>query len=155
MNLVCSLDTMLAPAGVQSLRDDPSVFSRDNASTCRFKDQVVQFLQTLVVDLLLPLEHVKNLIYVISLSFSLHSSPSVCLLTHLLPNNHNIACVRSEDYYGDLDLKTIRKSELLAGLQSNGQSRNAPAPKSAASKPRPQASPRPAPQQPRPSDDSA
>nr|CAD7416291.1 unnamed protein product [Timema poppensis] len=60
-----------------------------------------------------------------------------------------------EDYYGDLDLKTIRKSELLAGLQSNGQSRNAPAPKSAASKPRPQASPRPAPQQPRPSDDSA
>nr|CAD7587984.1 unnamed protein product [Timema genevievae] len=60
-----------------------------------------------------------------------------------------------EDYYGDLDLKTIRKSELLAGLQTNGQSRNAPAPKSAASKPRPQASPRPAPQQPRPSDDSA
>ncbi|XP_013166946.1 PREDICTED: uncharacterized protein LOC106117269 isoform X1 [Papilio xuthus] len=28
-----------------------------------------------------------------------------------------------EDYYGDLDLKSIRKSELLAGLQSDGQSR--------------------------------
>lgn len=39
----------------------------------------------------------------------------------------------SEDYYGDLDLKSIRKSELLAGLQQGGQSR--PAPK--APKPRP------------------
>lgn len=57
----------------------------------------------------------------------------------------------SEDYYGDLDLKTIRKSELLQGLQGNGQSRAnspsqpAPAPK-AASKPRPAAPARPAPQ---------
>lgn len=29
----------------------------------------------------------------------------------------------SEDYYGDLDLKSIRKSELLAGL-ANADSRN-------------------------------
>lgn len=29
----------------------------------------------------------------------------------------------SEDYYGDLDLKSIRKSELLAGLQNNDQTR--------------------------------
>lgn len=29
----------------------------------------------------------------------------------------------SEDYYGDLDLKSIRKSELLAGLASSGSSR--------------------------------
>jgi hypothetical protein len=34
-----------------------------------------------------------------------------------LPNN-------SEDYYGDLDLKSIRKSELLAGL-ANADSRGA------------------------------
>lgn len=27
----------------------------------------------------------------------------------------------SEDYYGDLDLKSIRKSELLAGLQGEGR----------------------------------
>lgn len=26
----------------------------------------------------------------------------------------------SEDYYGDLDLKSIRKSELLAGLHNSG-----------------------------------
>lgn len=32
----------------------------------------------------------------------------------------------SEDYYGDLDLKSIRKSELLAGLQSSeGRQANA------------------------------
>ena len=40
----------------------------------------------------------------------------------------------SEDYYGDLDLKTIRKSELLAGTHSSGESRNVPKPQS---KPRP------------------
>lgn len=34
--------------------------------------------------------------------------------------------LHSEDYYGDLDLKTIRKSELLTGIQSNGESRNQP-----------------------------
>ena len=34
-------------------------------------------------------------------------------------------CLRfSEDYYGDLDLKSIRKSELLAGIQGSGESRN-------------------------------
>lgn len=46
-----------------------------------------------------------------------------------------------EDYYGDLDLKSIRKSELLAGLQNTGEAR-AVAAKAAASaaaaKPRPQ-----------------
>lgn len=31
--------------------------------------------------------------------------------------------VFSEDYYGDLDLKAIRKSELLAGLHSSGEAR--------------------------------
>lgn len=47
----------------------------------------------------------------------------------------------SEDYYGDLDLKSIRKSELLAGLQNTGEAR-AVAAKAAVSaavaKPRPQ-----------------
>lgn len=59
----------------------------------------------------------------------------------------------SEDYYGDLDLKTIRKSELLQGLQGAGQSRaNAASSQSqqaapkAAPKPRPAAPARPAPQ---------
>lgn len=60
----------------------------------------------------------------------------------------------SEDYYGDLDLKTIRKSELLAGLSSSGSGRrgepeNVPAAPKAAPKPRaqprPAASPRPQP----------
>lgn len=41
----------------------------------------------------------------------------------------------SEDYYGDLDLKTIRKSELLAGLAATGESRQTTAPKHL--KPRP------------------
>lgn len=45
------------------------------------------------------------------------------------------ASIFSEDYYGDLDLKTIRKSELLAGLQQDGQTR-ATQPKQL--KPRPQ-----------------
>ena len=40
----------------------------------------------------------------------------------------------SEDYYGDLDLKAIRKSELLAGLNQDG-----PKPQHKASKPRPSA----------------
>ncbi|XP_018571556.1 protein obstructor-E isoform X2 [Anoplophora glabripennis] len=47
-----------------------------------------------------------------------------------------------EDYYGDLDLKSIRKSELLAGLQSSGASRAAPSPK----KPRPAPASRNAPE---------
>jgi len=38
----------------------------------------------------------------------------------------------SEDYYGDLDLKSIRKSELLAGIQSEPRK-----PSSQALKPRP------------------
>lgn len=37
----------------------------------------------------------------------------------------------SEDYYGELDLKSIRKSELLAGLQNNGEARANPKAKSA------------------------
>lgn len=48
-------------------------------------------------------------------------------------------CVCSEDYYGDLDLKAIRKSELLAGLE------NKPKQSSAESKPAP-AAPKPQPQ---------
>ncbi|PSN49923.1 hypothetical protein C0J52_07057 [Blattella germanica] len=44
-----------------------------------------------------------------------------------------------EDYYGDLDLKSIRKSELLAGLnrESQGRSNTPSAPSPKASKPRP------------------
>ena len=45
----------------------------------------------------------------------------------------------SEDYYGDLDLKSIRKSELLAGL-NNSQGRSSPpaAAPNKPNKPRPQ-----------------
>jgi hypothetical protein len=45
----------------------------------------------------------------------------------------------SEDYYGDLDLNSIRKSELLAGL-NNSQGRSSPqaAAPNKPSKPRPQ-----------------
>lgn len=32
----------------------------------------------------------------------------------------------SEDYYGELDLKAIRKSELLAGLHNSDAGRNKP-----------------------------
>ncbi|XP_070137100.1 uncharacterized protein Gasp isoform X2 [Drosophila bipectinata] len=38
-----------------------------------------------------------------------------------------------EDYYGDLDLKSIRKSELLAGLNSEGRTKGAPKTKAASS----------------------
>jgi hypothetical protein len=48
-----------------------------------------------------------------------------------------------EDYYGDLDLKSIRKSELLAGLHSSGSSRSVTAGKS---KPRPAPASRNAPE---------
>lgn len=64
-------------------------------------------------------------------------SPSVCMHVHLVrkittrarqyavgrtehvltPGFFSVL-LRSEDYYGDLDLKSIRKSELLAGIQS-------------------------------------
>ncbi|XP_067617201.1 protein obstructor-E isoform X1 [Eurosta solidaginis] len=37
-----------------------------------------------------------------------------------------------EDYYGDLDLKSIRKSELLAGLNSEGRTKNTAKAKAAA-----------------------
>lgn len=30
-----------------------------------------------------------------------------------------MCCIYSEDYYGDLDLKSIRKSELLAGISEH------------------------------------
>ncbi|KAJ8938478.1 hypothetical protein NQ318_004118 [Aromia moschata] len=49
-----------------------------------------------------------------------------------------------EDYYGDLDLKSIRKSELLAGLQSSGASRQVPA--GGSKKPRPTPASRNAPE---------
>jgi len=39
----------------------------------------------------------------------------------------------SEDYYGDLDLKSIRKSELLAGLNTEGRTKSAPKTKAATS----------------------
>lgn len=46
--------------------------------------------------------------------------------------------IHSEDYYGDLDLKSIRKSELLAGLGAGGgSSRPAASPSPRPSKPRP------------------
>ncbi|KAH8359092.1 hypothetical protein KR093_004253, partial [Drosophila rubida] len=38
-----------------------------------------------------------------------------------------------EDYYGDLDLKSIRKSELLAGLNTEGRTKSAPKTKAATS----------------------
>ena len=44
----------------------------------------------------------------------------------------------SEDYYGDLDLKSIRKSELLAGLNSQGRSSPPAAAPNKPNKPRPQ-----------------
>lgn len=44
--------------------------------------------------------------------------------------------VHSEDYYGDLDLKSIRKSELLAGIQNSGETRKPPQ-----GKPRPPSAP--------------
>ncbi|KAJ8876116.1 hypothetical protein PR048_024025 [Dryococelus australis] len=69
-----------------------------------------------------------------------------CLCGPDVPSLTPLAVVHSEDYYGDLDLKTIRKSELLAGLNTSGQSRAVPAPK-AGGKPRPSSqNPRPAPQ---------
>lgn len=40
-------------------------------------------------------------------------------LTHQQTKNN------SEDYYGDLDLKSIRKSELLAGLANSDSRGNA------------------------------
>ncbi|KAJ8981605.1 hypothetical protein NQ317_011884 [Molorchus minor] len=49
-----------------------------------------------------------------------------------------------EDYYGDLDLKSIRKSELLAGLQSSGSTRSHTP--SAPKKPRPAPASRNAPE---------
>ncbi|KAF5277348.1 hypothetical protein FQA39_LY06161 [Lamprigera yunnana] len=42
-----------------------------------------------------------------------------------------------EDYYGDLDLKSIRKSELLAGTGSRHHTPSAPAPAPRPNKPRP------------------
>jgi hypothetical protein len=64
-------------------------------------------------------------------------SVSLCALLPLTITITN----NSEDYYGDLDLKSIRKSELLAGLNtSQGRSSSqASAPSSKPNKPRPQA----------------
>lgn len=50
--------------------------------------------------------------------------------------------IRSEDYYGDLDLKAIRKSELLAGLSASDSGRNKPG-----SQQQPRLKPRPTPAQ--------
>lgn len=47
-------------------------------------------------------------------------------------------CVRSEDYYGDLDLKAIRKSELLSGLDNKSSKQSSAETKAAAPKPQPQ-----------------
>lgn len=49
--------------------------------------------------------------------------------------------VRSEDYYGDLDLKAIRKSELLSGLDNKSRQQSASSAETkavAAPKPQPQ-----------------
>ena len=48
--------------------------------------------------------------------------------THVLTAGFPPVCVllHSEDYYGDLDLKSIRKSELLAGIQNSGETRKPP-----------------------------
>lgn len=79
-------------------------------------------------------------------SLFLYSCTSFFSSTHFLFLNY------SEDYYGDLDLKTIRKSELHSGLQKNGNSgnnNNTPPPPKGSSKPRPGTSPasQPRPQQ--------
>ena len=42
----------------------------------------------------------------------------------LKPLTMKIPLHYSEDYYGDLDLKSIRKSELLAGLNSEGRNKS-------------------------------
>ncbi|VEN59256.1 unnamed protein product [Callosobruchus maculatus] len=53
----------------------------------------------------------------------------------------------SEDYYGDLDLKSIRKSELLAGLASSDGGKNKPSNNSnTPKKPRPAPASRNAPE---------
>lgn len=40
----------------------------------------------------------------------------------------------SEDYYGDLDLKSIRKSELLAGISQTSNKQSPPKPRPSADK---------------------
>lgn len=47
-------------------------------------------------------------------------------------------CVCSEDYYGDLDLKAIRKSELLSGLDNKSKQPSSIESKAAPSVPKPQ-----------------
>lgn len=66
------------------------------------------------------------------LPISLYESVASGQISSLFSNTLNLSNY-SEDYYGDLDLKSIRKSELLAGLQNNDQTR-AIASKAAASK---------------------
>lgn len=56
----------------------------------------------------------------------------------------------SEDYYGDLDLKAIRKSELLSGLENTKPKTSEPAAPKA-----PKSQPQRATQQPRPQQQAA
>lgn len=68
--------------------------------------------------------------------YSYHSD--YCFLFLFFPSTSNHYHHNSEDYYGDLDLKSIRKSELLAGLNSQGRSSPPASAPSKPSKPRPQ-----------------
>jgi hypothetical protein len=109
--------------------------------------QVLLFCINILFNLILTEEHFR-------LVTELHSGQwqiavgTACACTIILtivfyfslpPSTSNHYHHNSEDYYGDLDLKSIRKSELLAGL-NNSQGRSSP-PASAPnkpSKPRPQ-----------------
>lgn len=75
--------------------------------------------------------------------YSYNTIHSYKFVWHFVTASHQslISLFHSEDYYGDLDLKSIRKSELLAGLQNTGEARAVAAKaavSAAAAKPRPQ-----------------
>lgn len=64
------------------------------------------------------------------------TSSRICKVMGVEVAGSKCASIFSEDYYGDLDLKAIRKSELYAGLQqSDAQGPHSQQPKL---KPRPQ-----------------
>lgn len=71
------------------------------------------------------------LVFVLRFMFNTHKCNILSIpLWYFLPSNRRnfrstvvFLLTSSEDYYGDLDLKSIRKSELLAGLQNNDQTR--------------------------------
>ncbi|XP_029675396.1 protein obstructor-E [Formica exsecta] len=52
------------------------------------------------------------------------NTPSSSHRVHVLTSGFFSVLLYSEDYYGDLDLKSIRKSELLAGIQSEHKKSN-------------------------------